>query len=213
MKEIHLLILKQWSEGQGSAGILLRTEAGGHYLLTLLCAAKACRHHLFPTPFLVGVIFFFFFFLSFSSHPLFLFSLFLSLLFLFSVDAIFVLPLCPASASGHQFCALPLLCSRVPLSPGGEALHTSGELVFTSADTVFAAVTQGMPLDHLARGACIPGSHRTVTIIEIVLRRLPSLGYCIDSTLKHTPILFVKVAYLLIQELQPWGQASGLAHT
>lgn len=51
----------------------------------------------------------------------------------------------------------------------------SGALVFTSGAMVFAAATQGIPLDHLAsvaRGACISGPYRTVIIKETVLGRL-----------------------------------------
>ena len=51
------------------------------------------------------------------------------------------------------------------MSPRGELLYTSGTMVF-------AASTQGIPLDHLAlvaRWACVPGSHRTVTTGESVL--------------------------------------------
>lgn len=46
-----------------------------------------------------------------------------------------------------------------------------------------------MHLDYLAlvaRGACVPGAHRTVAIGERVLGRLRSPGHCIDSRLRHT---------------------------
>lgn len=79
----------------------------------------------------------------------------------------------------------------------------------------FVAAAQGIPLDLLAlvaRGACVPWSHRNITIEETVLGRLPSPGLCTDSRLKHTPGLSMKEAYLLILELWPQGQASDLAH-
>lgn len=75
-------------------------------------------------------------------------------------------------ASGHQLCALPFLCPRVPVSPGGELLHVSGALVFV-------AVTQGISLDHLTldpRGNFDPGFHGTRIIREAVLGRLPPQG-------------------------------------
>lgn len=80
---------------------------------------------------------------------------------------------------------------------------------------VFLADTQGMPLHHLAlvtRGACIPGSHRTVAIEGIVFGRLPTPGYCPDGRQRHNPSFSVKEATLLILELQTEGKASGLAH-
>lgn len=73
-----------------------------------------------------------------------------------------------------------------------------------------------MPLHHQileVKRSCIPGSKRTVTIRKRVLGRLPPpgcyTGYCL---LKHTYSLSRKEAYLLVLELQPEGQASGLAH-
>lgn len=51
----------------------------------------------------------------------------------------------------------------------------SAALVFSSGTLVFAAATQGIPLDHLglvARGACILGSYWTVIIKETVVDRL-----------------------------------------
>lgn len=73
----------------------------------------------------------------------------------------------------------------------------------------FVAAAQGIPLDLLAlvaRGACVPGSHRTVTIGERVLGRVPSPGHRADLRLKHTPVLSLKEAYLLVLELWPKGQ-------
>ena len=72
-----------------------------------------------------------------------------------------------------------------------------------------------MPLDHLAlvaREACVLGSQKIVTIREKVLNRLQTPGHCTDNRLKENPSLFVNKACLLLLELQPKGQASGLAH-
>ena len=96
--------------------------------------------------------------------------------------------LCLIPASGHHLGALPLLHCRASLSPGGELLHVPGA-------PGFIAATQGMPLDHLAlwaRGACDPEFHGTVTIRETVLGRLPLLGHCTDSRLRHTPVFLSK---------------------
>ena len=90
-------------------------------------------------------------------------------------------------ASGHHLHTLPLLCSRAPVSLRGELLQASGALVFTSGDLVFAAVTQGTPLDCLAmkaKGTCVPGFHGTVKIGKTVLGRPPPTGYYTDSRLK-----------------------------
>ena len=63
--------------------------------------------------------------------------------------------------------------------------------------------------------ACIPGSHRTVTIRETGLGRLPAPEHCTDSRLKHTSNLSVKEAYLLVLEfrlrgkLQVWNASRG----
>lgn len=64
----------------------------------------------------------------------------------------------------------------------------------------------GMLTDSLAlvaRGACVPGPHETVTIGDLVLSRLLYPGYCTDKRLKHTPRLSVKEDYLLVLEFQP----------
>ena len=60
--------------------------------------------------------------------------------------------------------------------------------------------------------ACIPGSHRTVAIREVVLGRLPPPGHRTDNGLKHTPRLSMKEVSLLVLELWHEGLASGLAH-
>lgn len=67
------------------------------------------------------------------------------------------------------------------------------------------------------QGSCGLGSHRTVTIGETVLDCLEVVldyhsWHCIDCRLKHTPSLYVKETYLLVQDLGSEGQASGLAH-
>ena len=77
---------------------------------------------------------------------------------------------------------------------------------FMFGDPVFMFATQRTPLDHLAlavRGACVPGSHGTVTIGETVLGRLPLSGHHTDSWLKHIPSLSENVAYLFVQEFWP----------
>lgn len=87
-----------------------------------------------------------------------------------------------------------------------------------SGTLVFAAATQRIPLDCLAlvaREACVPGSHETVTIVETVLSRLPHPGHRTDTRLKHSPRLSVKEAYLLVPEfdhrsrLQDWHTSKG----
>ena len=75
--------------------------------------------------------------------------------------------------------------------------------------------TQGTFLDHLvleAREICVPGSHATVIIRETTPGRLPHLGSCTDSRLKYTPSLSMKDPLLLVLELQPLRQVSGLAY-
>lgn len=105
---------------------------------------------------------------------------------LFSAGSILAL-LCPTPASGHHLHALFLPHSRAPESPRGELLHMSGALVFTPGDPSFVAATQGTPLDCLAleaRGACLLGFHRTVTIRDSPCQ---TPGLCTDSRLKHMP--------------------------
>ena len=103
-------------------------------------------------------------------------------------------------------------CIRVLLSSGEVVLHNTGALVFTFGDTVLAAATQGKTCDHLVRGACILGSHRTVTIIETVLGRLPFPRHRTDSRLKYTPTLFVKEDICLSRNFSP-GDRQWVWHT
>lgn len=80
----------------------------------------------------------------------------------------------------------------------------SGAPVFMSGAPVFVAATQGLTLDCLtlvASGDCFPGFYGNVKIGETVLDRLPSLGNCTDSILKHITKLSVKEAYWLFLEL------------
>lgn len=88
-------------------------------------------------------------------------------------------------------------------------------LVFIAGDLVLAVADQGIPLDHLAlvaKGACVPGSHGTVTIGEMGCDRLLPLGHHTDSWLKHTPSLSVKEptclswSFRLRGRLQAWTQ-------
>ena len=92
----------------------------------------------------------------------------------------------------------------------------SGAPVSMSGDLVSVAAAQGMPLKHLAlvgKGARIAGSHRTVTIREIVLGRLPPPGHCTDSRRKHAPTLSIKkTPIFFVLGPQPEGHASYLAH-
>lgn len=51
---------------------------------------------------------------------------------------------------------------------------------------------QGILLDPQAlvgrgEGACVPGSHKTVTIRETIPRRLPPTGHYTDNRQKHIP--------------------------
>ena len=200
MKEIHLLILKHWY----LLGYSLGQTLVDTIFLFSLCLAKVSSTIL-PTPCpSVGYHPFLFPFPIFS-----FFSLFFS--FFFPVNAICVLPICLMSASGYHFWAL-LLYSRVLLSSGEAVLHNTGALVFTFGDTVLAAATQGKTCDHLVRGACILGSHRTVTIIEIVLGRLPFPRHRTDSRLKYTPTLFVKEDICLSRNFSP-GNRQWVWHT
>lgn len=67
------------------------------------------------------------------------------------------------------------------------SLHISGVPIFTSGALDFMAAAQGMPLDYLAlvvRMSCVPGSHRTVTIEEIVPKKLYIFAYFQSCCLK-----------------------------
>lgn len=81
----------------------------------------------------------------------------------------------------------------------------TGPLVFMSDTVVFAAAAaQGTPLDSLmllAKGSCIPASHRIVVIRKTVLVRFPCPGHYVDSKLRYNHNLSVKEASLLILEL------------
>ena len=65
-------------------------------------------------------------------------------------------------------------------------------------------------------GVCIPRSHGTVPIREMVLGRLPPPEHCPGSALKHTPSLSKEEVSLLVLELwsegwlQAWLTFSGL---
>ena len=66
----------------------------------------------------------------------------------------------------------------------------SGALVFTSGALVFVAATQGTPSDHLAlvaREACIPRYHETVTTGETVHSKLPCSEHYTNSRVKYNP--------------------------
>lgn len=64
-------------------------------------------------------------------------------------------------------------------------------------------------LARAAGGACVPGTHGTVTFGGIVLSSLPTSGPCTDSRLTR-PSVSVKKPYLLVLEPWPVGQTSDL---
>lgn len=64
------------------------------------------------------------------------------------------------------------------------------------------ATTQGMLLDHLALVAsvdCIPGSHGTLAIRNMVLGRLLLPGRCTDNGLRHTPKSFCNGVFFVLE--------------
>lgn len=63
----------------------------------------------------------------------------------------------------------------------------SGAPVFMPGALVFVTSARGITVDHLAlvaMGTWFPGSHRTVTMKETVIVRLPHPSNCTDSRLK-----------------------------
>lgn len=74
--------------------------------------------------------------------------------------------------------------------------------------------TYETPVDFpaLRARASIPGLYGSITIRKTILGRLPPLRHGIDSRLKYTPSIPVKKNNLLVLELQPEGQVSGLSH-
>ena len=144
----------------------------------------------------------------------FLFSFFLFFCFLFLANVIFALS--PASLQPvGVICSLPQPYSKAPLSPREEFLYMSGALVSISGNPVFATITQGMPLDFQALEiweACISGFLGAVIIGETVLNWLSLPGHSTDSRLKHACSLSEKLFHLLVQELWPEGQHSGIAY-
>ena len=91
----------------------------------------------------------------------------------------------------NHLCTPPPPCSNVPVSLAMEISHMSSALVLTSGALGFAAAAWQMPLGHLPliiKGACIPESHATVAIREIVLGRQPPPGHCTDW---NTPSVFL----------------------
>lgn len=85
-----------------------------------------------------------------------------------------------------------------------------------SGAPVFAAAARGHPLITwlwwLGR-VYISGSHETVAIGEMVLGRLPALGYCGVRRQAQPPSLSMKEASLLVLEPWPEGLVSGLAYS
>lgn len=109
----------------------------GAIFLFSLYLAKTNRYYLLFPLFLFSS----FLFLNFFLFPYFFF--FSPSSFLFSVGTIVVLPLCLFPTSGHHFCILLLLHTRVSVSRKGELLPTSG-------NPVFAPAIQGTLFDWLA---------------------------------------------------------------
>ena len=63
-------------------------------------------------------------------------------------------------------------------------------------------------LDHqalVASGTCVPGSHRTLAIGEMVLGRLPCPGHCEDSRLRCTPESFCEGGLFAYPWAFAWG--------
>ena len=80
---------------------------------------------------------------------------------------------------------------------------------------VFMAATQGTWLDHLAlvaSEACVPGPMGLEQIKRQFLPATTPRALCKQQNEAH-PRLSVKKVYLLILELCPVGQASGLARS
>lgn len=70
-----------------------------------------------------------------------------------------------------------------------ELYYVSDTPVFMSGVLGFIATAQDIPLAHLAlmtREACLPGSPRSVTTRETILRRLPPLEHFVESRLEGT---------------------------
>ena len=57
----------------------------------------------------------------------------------------------------------------------------------------------------VARRACIPGSHRTMAIGKMTLRRPPPPGHCTDKKLRHIPKSFSEGSLLLYLRASAWG--------
>lgn len=88
----------------------------------------------------------------------------------------------------------------------------SGTLVFISSPHFLQLLPKRRPLTGwlMARGACIPGPHRTVAITETVLGRTLHTE---QTEIYPHPSLSVKLASLLVLELWPEKQTSNLAHS
>lgn len=94
-----------------------------------------------------------------------------------------------------------LLHYRVPVSPGGRFYtHLMPLFLCLEPFLVCAVATQRTLTDELAlvaRRACVPGPHGTVTVGDIVFGRLLYPGYRTD---KKAPRLSVKETYMLVLE-------------
>lgn len=68
----------------------------------------------------------------------------------------------------------------------------------------------------MTRGACIPESHGTVAIKEVVLGRLSLTEHCTDNRLRHTPVFLCRRplglfwSFCLRGRLQVWHTSSRL---
>lgn len=86
-------------------------------------------------------------------------------------------------------------------------LSLRGDLLVMSDAPDFVVAIQGTRLDCLALEAkgLVLLSPMRLEQLKTVLGRFPPPVHCTDSRLKHTPSLFEKEAYLLIQELWSVG--------
>ena len=144
------------------------------------------------------------------------------------MGAIFALSFYLVSSSRHT---LPPYSPAALLKPGGmPSPHTllqprqnqqAGSTSTFSCGTAKAGrdtvSTQGMSLEHLALVASrvsVSEPYRTETIGERALGRLlPPRAHHRKQTETQSQSSYEKGIYLLVLELQPEGQASGLPHT
>lgn len=123
---------------------------------------------------------------------------------------------------GHHFCALSLLecwwAHTVPLlssclakasgcAPDPAHSHCFAELscyLTNAGGSMQCTQDASWSPGSVAGRAWIPGSHRSITIRETVLGRLPKQGHCTDSGGEHSPSESVKKACVLVLQPQPF---------